>query len=49
MAVKAFARFPEIRGARSGEVAEHFIIGTLASLLVADALAALAGWAVRLW
>ena len=49
VAVKAFARFPEIRGARSGEVAEHFIIGTLASLLVADALAALAGWAVRLW
>ncbi|RLP11196.1 hypothetical protein D9T14_01155 [Propionibacterium australiense] len=49
VAVKAFARFPEIRGARSGEVAEHFIIGTLASLLIAGGLAALAGWVVQLW
>lgn len=49
VAVKTFARFPEIRGARSGDVAEHFIIGTLASLLVAGGLAALAGWVVQLW
>ncbi|WP_316667853.1 hypothetical protein [uncultured Propionibacterium sp.] len=49
VAVKAFARFPEIRGARTGEVAEHFIIGTLASLLVAGGLAVLTGWVVRLW
>jgi len=49
VAVKASARFPEIRGARSGEVAEHFIIGTLASFLLAGGLAVLAGWVVRLW
>lgn len=49
VAVKTFARFPEIGGARSGEVAEHFIIGTLASLLVAGGAAALAGWVVTLW
>ena len=48
LAVKALARYPELRATTSG-AAERFIIGTFASVLFASACAGLAWWLVGLW
>lgn len=47
VAVKGLARYPDLKG--EDGTAERFIIGTLASLLVAAAGAGLARWAISLF
>lgn len=49
IAVKGLGRYPELRAQANPRVGELFIIGTLASLLWAAALAGIAYWAVRAW
>ena len=48
LAIKALARYPELKATNSG-AAERFIIGTFASVLFAAACAGLAWWLPRLW
>lgn len=48
LAIKALARYPELKATNSG-AAERFIIGTFASVLFAAACAGLARWLTGLW
>lgn len=48
LAIKALARYPELKAPDSG-AAERFIIGTLASVLVACAAAGIAHWSIGLF
>lgn len=48
LAIKALARYPELKAPDSG-TAERFIIGTLVSVLVACAAAGLAHWLIGLF
>ena len=48
LAIKALARYPELKATSSG-AAERFIIGTFTSVLFAAACAGLAWWLIRLW
>ena len=48
LAIKALARYPELKATSSG-AAERFIIGTFTSVLFASACAGLAWWLIRLW
>lgn len=48
LAVKALARYPELKATTSG-AAERFIIGTFTSVLFAAACAGLARWLITLW
>lgn len=48
LAIKALARYPELKATTSG-AAERFIIGTFSSVLFAAACAGLAWWLIGLW
>lgn len=48
LAIKALARYPELKATSSG-AAERFIIGTFTSVLFAAACAGLAWWLIGLW
>ncbi len=48
LAIKALARYPELKATNSG-AAERFIIGTFTSVLFAAACAGLAWWLIGLW
>lgn len=48
LAIKALARYPELKATSSG-AAERFIIGTFSSVLFASACAGLAWWLIGLW
>jgi len=48
LAIKALARYPELKATNSG-AAERFIIGTFTSVLFAAACAGLAWWLTGLW
>ena len=48
LAIKALARYPELKATSSG-AAERFIIGTFTSVLFSSACAGLAWWLIRLW
>jgi hypothetical protein len=48
LAIKALARYPELKATTSG-AAERFIIGTFTSVLFAAACAGLAWWLIGLW
>lgn len=48
LAIKALARYPELRATSPG-AAERFIIGTLASVLVAVIAAGFTSWLIGLW
>lgn len=48
LAIKALARYPELKATSSG-AAERFIIGTFTSVLFAAGCAGLAWWLTTLW
>ena len=48
LAIKALARYPELKATNSG-AAERFIIGTFTSVLFAAACAGVAWWLIGLW
>ncbi len=48
LAIKALARYPELKATSSG-AAERFIIGTFTSVLFAAGCAGLAWWLIGLW
>lgn len=48
LAIKALARYPELKATTSG-AAERFIIGTFTSVLFSAACAGLALWLIGLW